>query len=78
MDFEILTDVVKELLSDNPLDLPLEDEPLDQTMYVLTNKLKLYGACCILYKNLLEEFAEQQGCDQSNARLSLWYYFSIL
>ena len=31
----------------------------DSPMYVLTNKIKLYGACCILYKNLLEEFAKK-------------------
>ncbi|MBE5899655.1 MAG: hypothetical protein E7279_08645 [Lachnospiraceae bacterium] len=58
-----LTDVVKEILADNPMAITPEDEPMNQTMYVLTNKLKLYGACCILYKSLLEEFAEQQGCD---------------
>lgn len=58
-----LTDVVKEILADNPMAITPEDEPMDQTMYVLTNKLKLYGACCILYKNLLEEFAEQHDCD---------------
>ena len=58
-----LSDVVKELLANNPMALPPEEEPIDQTMYVLTNKLKLYGACCILYKNLLEEFAEQHDCD---------------
>ncbi len=58
-----LTDVVKEILADNPMAITPEDEPMDQTMYVLTNKLKLYGACCILYKDLLEEFAEQHDCD---------------
>lgn len=32
-------------------------------MYVLTNRYKLHGNGCILYKNLLKEIAEEWGCD---------------
>ena len=57
-----LSDIVRDILDNNIAD---EDECLDEDefekcpMYVLTNRIKLYGACCILYKNLLEEFAKQ-------------------
>lgn len=63
-----LNDLVSELLSKNP-DIKLGEltnEDIlneDSSMYVLTNKIKLYGACCILYKNLLEEFASKIGSD---------------
>lgn len=44
----------------------LEDCELDSRtdeMYVLTNKLRLNGASCILYENVLMHFAEQIGRD---------------
>lgn len=44
------------------MDFPVEYED-ESPMYVLTNKLKLYGACCILYKHLLEEFADSVNTD---------------
>ena len=59
-----LTDIVKEIMMDNPtINLDLDSMPEESAMYVLTNKIKLYGACCILYKNLLEEFAKNLGSD---------------
>lgn len=64
-DIRNLTDIVKELMDNNP-DIVLNSDSViddDNAMYVLTNKLKLYGACCILYKNLLEEFAKKVGSD---------------
>ena len=64
-DIKNLTDIVKELIEDNPsIDLDSDNMlDTDSSMYVLTNKIKLYGACCILYKNLLEEFASKVGSD---------------
>ena len=32
-------------------------------MYVLSNQSNVHGACCILYQNLLEKFAQEIGCD---------------
>ncbi len=66
-----LTDIVGDMVKmcrDNDTckeaELCYEDLQLEQSpMYILTNKLKLYGACCILYKNLLEEFANKVGSD---------------
>ena len=42
------------------LDAP---EATDEYLYVLTNKSKLYGAGCILYKNILKDFADKKQCD---------------
>ena len=32
-------------------------------LYVLTNRIKIHGAGCILYKNLLMEIVEKWGCN---------------
>lgn len=32
-------------------------------MYVLTNRYKIHGNGCILYKNLLKKISEEWGCD---------------
>ena len=64
-----LADIVKELMEESALSPQLEeDENLledsrQYPMYVLTNKIKLFGACCILYKNLLGEFANKLESD---------------
>lgn len=64
-----LTDIVKELMAGNPLTADIEDEEelyedsREYPMYVLTNKNKLFGACCMLYKNLLDEFASKMQSD---------------
>lgn len=46
-------------------DLPPESLAfLDTTpLYVLSNTVNLFGACCILYKNLLEKFSEELDSD---------------
>ncbi len=35
----------------------------DNQIYVLTNKLNIYGACCILYKQLLQKISERLDSD---------------
>lgn len=40
-----------------------EAESIVLPLYVLTNRYKLHGNGCILYKNLLKEIAEEWGCD---------------
>ena len=35
----------------------------DSDMYVLTNESKLNGAACILYENVLYDFAQKLGAD---------------
>ena len=57
---ELVESIMKEKGADVTFPIEYEDE---SPMYVLTNKLKLYGACCILYKHLLEEFANSVKTD---------------
>ena len=49
------SETAKDLFADNPK----ERCPL----YVLTNRLQLYGAGCMLYDGVLETFATARGCD---------------
>lgn len=60
-----LGEIVSELMKNKGVeDMAIEDESFNAyPMYVLTNKVKLYGACCVLYKNVLSQFAEKM---QSN------------
>lgn len=62
-DLRNMTDILKELFC---TELPSPTEP-DTTgpfpMYVLTNQHKLNGAGCILYRNLLQDFANRLECD---------------
>lgn len=37
--------------------------PYDSTMHVLTNTKKINGCSCILYPNVLSDFADKLGCD---------------
>ena len=55
-DFKPMQVVVCELLGANKCEV-FNDCP----MYVLTNSLRCYGACCILYDGLLEEIRKQLG-----------------
>lgn len=57
-----MSDVLKELLSDVDLD-GLSSEEAACPMYVLSNQHKLNGSVCILYQNLLKNFAEHLGSD---------------
>lgn len=66
LDSEIknLSEIIQDIMNtkDAGLEFPAEIEE-ESPMYVLTNKLKLYGACCILYKNVLENFANSVKSD---------------
>lgn len=50
---------IKELFPSEMKDDTLQQLPL----YVLTNDLKIHGACCILYKELLKQVAERFASD---------------
>lgn len=43
--------------------MELRGDRSDVSMYVLTNRLKLNGASCILYQDVLADFAKEQGRD---------------
>lgn len=64
--FSSMSEVLREIMgSGNNAD---EQEALsgmeeECPMYVLTNRYKIHGAGCILYKNLLMEIADSWGCD---------------
>lgn len=55
-----MTDVLNELFSVSDRNSMNQISP---AMYVLTNQSKLNGAICILYPNLLKEFADSLNCD---------------
>lgn len=62
-----LNDVIKEIVKDTMGDkdtidnlLHINDEP---AIFVLNNVKKVFGSACILYKDVLEDFAEQVGSD---------------
>ncbi len=63
-DMRNMTDVLKELWTEGN---SAADDPLSLhelcPMYVLTNKSKLNGSACILYQNLLKDFAHRIGSD---------------
>lgn len=63
-----LASVVQELVSKNADEEMMaiaegEFQDEESAMFVLTNKIKLNGASTILYKKVLENFAEQLNCD---------------
>lgn len=62
-DLRNMTAVLRELFSEEP-DFP-SDTFSDSIcpMYVLSNRQKLNGSVCILYDNLLRDFANRLGCD---------------
>lgn len=63
-DIKNLSEIVENIMKNKGADVTFPIEYKDESpMYVLTNKLKLYGACCILYKHLLEEFASSVKTD---------------
>lgn len=62
-DLRNMTDLLKELFCDEDA-FPVNEDYSDVCpMYVLSNQHKLYGAVCILYQNLLRDFANRLGCD---------------
>lgn len=62
-DLRNMTDVLKELLcggSKFPAEFSADDA---FPMYLLSNRAKLNGSVCILYQNLLQDFAHRLGSD---------------
>lgn len=57
-DFKSMYDILKEMV---PEGFPMP--PVDDSMYVLTNKTKVNGAAAILDKGIMDKIAEQLGCD---------------
>ena len=57
-----MSDVLKELLSDDDSSAILAP-PAPFPMYVLSNHTKLNGSACILYQDLLKNFAEHLRSD---------------
>ena len=58
-----MTEILKELLcEDASLSIPA-DAGILCPMYVLTNQHKLNGSVCILYQNVLRDFANRLACD---------------
>lgn len=53
---EVLSDMGSEL---EPERLPLNESP----MYVLTNQLRLHGAGCLLYEDVVADFADRSDSD---------------
>lgn len=59
---ELLMELMGEVSFDETDAELLEDEKDSYiSMYVLTNEQKIYGACCILYSNIMAEFAKEHG-----------------
>ena len=56
---DILVGLAEEELSFPPLRAPKDTYP----MFVLTNQMNLYGAGCMLYPELLREYAQKAGTD---------------
>lgn len=60
-DLRDMTDILKELLTGTDLSCSAQENACP--MYVLTNQHKINGSVCILYQNLLKNFAEQLNSD---------------
>lgn len=56
-DLRNMTDILKELLTDAGTPCPDTGKAAAFPMYVLSNRQKLNGSVCILYHNLLKDFA---------------------
>ncbi len=64
---EVMKDIARQNLgsdyNEDTLDLLLEEEANFSPLYVLSNSSGIYGACCMLYKNTLKNFADSLGYD---------------
>lgn len=66
-----MSDVMKDIARQNMgadfdeeyIDLLLDNEDNASPLYVLSNQTGIYGACCMLYRNLLKNFADSLGKD---------------
>lgn len=62
-DLRNMTDILKELLAGESIPADAPDDATSYPMYVLTNRYKLNGSGCILYQNLLRDFANRLESD---------------
>lgn len=64
---DILKDIARQNLGSNYdeeyLDRLLGEDEYYSPLYVLSNQTGIYGACCMLYKNTLKNFADSLGND---------------
>lgn len=58
-----MTDVLRELCAAEPSVCEDDASLSPASMYILTNRAKRNGSVCILYDNLLLNFANRLGCD---------------
>lgn len=66
-----MTEVLKQIAQANSggqykesaLDALLAEEEPDAPLFVLTNQYGLNGACCMVYRNILKDFADALGMD---------------
>ena len=58
---EVISDLVKQ--SEFTDSQQLEEDVRDVPMYVLSNKTKIHGAACILYENVVKDFADYLNRD---------------
>ena len=56
-DYKPMQVVIKEMLGE----LYTEDGMAENLMYVLTNSLRTFGACCLLYDGILEQIGDKLG-----------------
>lgn len=67
--FRSITDILSELMAERAISNPFANTSkedftsLDKSMYVLTNKQKLYGASCLIYPSVLSDIAKKLQCD---------------
>lgn len=62
-DLRNMTDILKELFAGEEVSEDTPDAVAACPMYVLTNRYKLNGSGCILYQNLLRDFANRLQSD---------------
>lgn len=62
-DLRNMTDILKEMFSDEEFSLDSVQITTEYPMYLLTNHCKLNGSGCILYPHLLRDFADRLGYD---------------
>ena len=59
-----MEEMLRQLLTPEAAEALFTDDRKERChLYVLTNRLQLYGAGCMLYDGVLETFATARGCD---------------
>ncbi len=62
-EIESMEDMMKDILEKGFPEPMMQNTSAHVPMYVLTNRQKLNGAACMLYPNIIKEFAEKKGQD---------------